>query len=232
MYMKNRLLLLLNRKVNSILFLQCIFFTCITPSVEVVRNIKQLKSFFYRHEYVCLLLLPETYDKKVYADYGKRVVETINRLSIRSDFHIARVAFARFIYSQDVVDSLQQYGINLSSNEKVYFAVCFDQMIVSDAQEKALLEEPKGYVQIEEFIQRYIGHDIEKIVEQYKKDVALKKERAAERTDEASVNVHMYYGSPYYRSYYWDWPWIGPSYGGWYGGRWHHHGHHRGHGKR
>lgn len=201
-------------------------------TVETVSTAKQLRPLLVRYDYVCLLSIPPSIAKSKQKDQLGRIVKTLDRLSRRTEFELAQVCFAKLICTDELCRMLQPYAPNYDFQAKISLSLFVNAELAIDRSEHAILSDPKGYVQIEDFIQTFIGKDIEKIVDQQRQDRKLAHERAQynDGRDELRTNIHIHYGSPfYYRPYYyWDWPWLGPSYGGFHGGWSHHHfGHHR-----
>ncbi|QQR54126.1 hypothetical protein IPH25_04755 [bacterium] len=200
-----------------------------SATIETVTTSKQLRALLVSHDYVCLLSIPPSIAKAKQKDQLSRMIKTLDRLSHRTDFELAQVCFAKLICTDELYRMLQQYSNNINFQDTVTLLLFVNAELAVAGSEYAILLDPKGYVQIEDFIQSYIGKDIEKMVEQQRQDRKLARERAQyDDRDGLRTNIHIHYGSPfYYRPYYyWDWPWLGPSYGGFHGGWSHHSGHH------
>jgi len=148
----------------------------------------------------------------------QRIDEMFDRLSRKADYVNAHVEFIKINHKNisTIVDDYALTGLPA-------FVILKKGKIVGSEKERAVLYDYPIRGQLIDFIDQWIGDDIEAEIEAEQSRREREEERSS-RDVSISYTIDPYWG---YSGYYWDWPYYRP---GFYGGFGYHHGWHGGHG--
>jgi len=151
----------------------------------------------------------------------KRIDEMFERLSAKADYTDARLAFLK-VNKKNAFTITQDFAL---SQLPAFFILKKGRLVGSDSKRAILYGYPTR-LELTNFIDEWIGSEIDSIV-QAERD---RREREQERSA-SNVSINYGIGLGWGPGYYWDWPYYRPGYyyGGWgYRGGWGHHHHHGG----